>query len=386
MKRSFADAAAIVGIAQTEFAKQLEPSEAELAARVVLDACTDAGVDPTEIDGMVSYTVESVLDTALSAMVGTGDLTFFANVQYGGGAGPGCIGLMAMAIAAGRCEVGVVWRSRKRGSGGRPWANTAASAPLVAVSSEFTRPAGVVRPVDEVAMLTRRYMATYGVTREQLANVALAFRRHANANPAATMHDRKLTLDEYLAARWISEPLCLYDSCLESDGAAAVVMVAADRAKDLPHKPVYVHATAQGMPARMVTQVNYFNDDPLRSPAHVCGPSLFAQSDIKVDDIDVAQIYDAFSPLVLWTLEGYGFCDVGEAGEFVSDGAIEVGGRLPINTAGGSLSEAYVHGFNLITEGVRQLRGRSTSQVEDAMTCLVTGSETVPTSAVLLRR
>jgi acetyl-CoA acetyltransferase len=379
------DRAAIAGMGETRYAKHLDDTEAALAARVVLDACEDAGVSPGEIDGMVSYSVESVLDPALSNMVGSNDLSFFANVGYGGGGGPGCVGLMAMAIAAGRCEVGVVWRSRKRGSGGRPWAQ-GGSAPLVAVAAEFTRPAGILRPVDEVAMLARRYLHTYGITREQLANVALAFRRHANANPRATMHERPLSLADYLAARWISEPLCLFDACLESDGAAAVVMVSAERARDLRQPPVYVHAAAQGMPARMVPQVNYFVDDPLLTPSRVCARQLFAASDIGPADIDVAQIYDAFSPLVLWSLEGYGFCGQGEAGSFVENGAIEVGGRLPVNTSGGSLSEAYVHGFNLITEGVRQIRGTSTSQVEGAETCLVTGSETVPTSAILLRR
>jgi acetyl-CoA acetyltransferase len=334
---------------------------------------------------MVSYTVDTTLDSTLSCMIGSGDLTFFANSQYGGGAGPGCVGLMAMAIAAGHCNVGVIWRSRKRGSGGRPWAGGGA-APLVALAAEFTRPAGVVRPADEVAMLTRRYMHDYGVTREQLANVALSFRRNASSNPAAMMRGRPLTLDEYLGARWISEPLCLFDNCLETDGALALVMVGADRARDLPQPPVYVHSAAQGAPSRMVVQTNFFNDDPLRAPSRVCGASLFARSDIAPSDVDVAQIYDAFSPLVLWALEGYGFCGVGEAGSFVEDGALEVGGCLPVNTAGGSLSEAYVHGFNLIVEGVRQMRGTAVNQVPDAASCLVTGSETVPTSAVLLRR
>jgi acetyl-CoA acetyltransferase len=384
MTDGFKDRAAIVGIAETPYAKRLEETEAALAARVVLEACEEAGISPSEIDGMVSYSVESVLETALSNMVGTADLRFYANAGYGGGGGPGCVGLMAMAIASGRCDVGVVWRSRKRGSGGRPWAQ-GGSAPLVAVAAEFARPAGIVRPVDEVAMLARRYFHEYGITREQLANVALAFRGHANANPRATMFDRKLTLEDYLESRWISEPLCLFDACLESDGAGAVVMVSAERAKDLRQRPVYVHSAAQGMPARMLPQVNYFNDDPLRTPSRVCARQLFS-GDIGPADIDVAQIYDAFSPLVLWSLEGYGFCGTGEAGAFVEDGNIALGGRLPINTSGGSLSEAYVHGFNLILEGVRQMRGTSTSQVVDAESCLVTGSETVPTSAIIVRR
>jgi acetyl-CoA acetyltransferase len=379
------DAAAIVGAAETPYAKSLAPSENALAAQAVVDACRDAGVSPSEIDGMVSYSVESVLDTALSNMIGSNDLRFFANVGYGGGGGPGCIGLMAMAIATGRCDVGVVWRSRKRGSGSRPWTN-AGSAPLVSVAAEFTRPAGIVRPVDEIAMLARRYLHNYGIRREQLANIALAFRHRANANPRAAMFDRKLTLDDYMEARWISEPLCLYDACLESDGAAAVVMVSAARAKDLPQVPVYVHAASQGMPTRMISQTNYFNDDPLQAPSRICAKQLFATSDICASDIDVAQIYDAFTPLVLWALEGYGFCGYGEGGDFVEGGTIELGGTLPLNTSGGSLSEAYVHGFNLIIEGVRQIRGTSKSQVPDAETCLVTGSDTVPTSAAILRR
>jgi acetyl-CoA acetyltransferase len=380
------DAAVIVGAAETPYAKTLAPSENQLAAQAVLAACQDAGISPSEVDGMVSYSVETVLDTALSNMIGSNDLRFFANIGYGGGGGPGCVGLMAMAIATGRCDVGVVWRSRKRGTGRRPWAQAVGTAPLVSVAGEFARPAGIVRPVDEVAMLARRYFEQYGIQREQLANVALTFREHANSNPRAAMCDRKLNLSEYLESRWISEPLCLYDACLESDGAAAVVLVSAARAKDLPQVPVYVHAAAQGMPTRMITQTNYFNDDPLRSPGRVCAKQLFADSDFRPEEIDVAQIYDAFSPLVLWALEAYGFCGEGEGGEFVEGGAIGLGGRLPLNTSGGSLSEAYVHGFNLIIEGVRQMRGTSTSQVSEARSCLVTGSETVPTSAMILRR
>jgi acetyl-CoA acetyltransferase len=189
-----------------------------------------------------------------------------------------------------------------------------------------------------------------------------------------------------MSARWISEPLCLYANCLESDGACAVIMVAADRAPDLRRRPIYVHAASQGMPSRMGSPVNFFNDDPLRFPGSVSARALFSHSDIGPADIDVAQIYDAFSPLVLWALESYGFCDLGEGGSFVSDGRISVGGLLPVNTAGGSLSGAYIHGFNLITEGVRQLREESDNQVPGARTCLVTGAEIAPSSAMIIRR
>ncbi|HEM45992.1 MAG TPA: lipid-transfer protein, partial [Alphaproteobacteria bacterium] len=231
-----------------------------------------------------------------------------------------------------------------------------------------------------------RYMHETGATRDHLANVAIAVRSMANNNPRAAMFERPLTREQYMAARWISEPLCLFDNCLESDGALACVLVPAERARDARHPPVYVHAFAQGLPRQSQTMVNYWCDDPLRGPAWTCAERLYAGSDIGPQDIDVAQIYDAFTPLVLFSLEGYGFCGRGEGAAFTEDGALEIGGRLPINTSGGGLSEAYVHGFNLVNEGVRQLRGTSCNPVPGAETCLVTGGEGVPTSALLLRR
>jgi acetyl-CoA acetyltransferase len=376
------DAAAIVGIAQTPFAKRLEPSEKALAAQVIVAALEDAGIAPSEVDGMASYTMESNDEVEIAKNIGAGDITFFSQVGYGGGAGPACVGHLAMAIATGQCRVGVAWRSRKRGSGQRPWAG----AQQASANALWTRPHGLLRPVDEVAMLTRRYMHEYGATREHLANVALAVRGMANRNPHALMYEKKLTREDYMAARWISEPLCLFDNCLETDGALACVLVSASRARDLAKPPVYLHAFGQGLPAQSHTMVNYWCEDPLRGPAWACAKQLFRNSDFRPGDLDVAQLYDAFTPLILLSLEGYGFCARGEAGAFTEGGALELGGRLPINTSGGGLSEAYVHGFNLILEGVRQLRGTSTSQVKDAESCLVTGGEGVPTSALILRR
>jgi acetyl-CoA acetyltransferase len=376
------DAAAIAGIAQTPFAKRLEPSEKALAAQVIVAALEDAGIAPSEVDGFSSYTMESNDEVEIAKNIGAGDLTFFSQVGYGGGAGPACVGHLAMAVATGQCRVGVAWRSRKRGSGQRPWAGAAQAS----ANALWTRPHGLLRPVDEVAMLTRRYMHEFGATRDHLANVALAVRGMANRNPHALMYEKKLSRDEYMGARWISEPLCLFDNCLETDGALACVVVSAERARDLRQLPVYLHAFGQGLPAQSHTMVNYWCEDPLRGPAWACARQLFRHSDIRPEDVDVAQLYDAFTPLILLSLEGYGFCARGEAAAFTEDGGLELGGRLPINTSGGGLSEAYVHGFNLILEGVRQLRGTSTSQVKDAESCLVTGGEGVPTSALMLRR
>lgn len=379
------DRTAIVGIGQTAFATSLDGTEMSLALRAIVAALDDAGIDPSEVDAFGSYTMETTDETEIARNIGAGDVTFFSQVGFGGGAGCGVVGQVAMAVATGQARVGVAWRSRKRGDkSNRPWANPKAGLGL-AIPAQWTRPFGLLRPVDEIAVLTRRYCYEYGATRDHLANVALACRAHANRNPNATMYERKLTRDDYMAARWISEPLCLFDSCLETDGALACVIVGADRARDCRQKPAFVHAFAQGLPPQHAVMTNYWSDDPLGHPARVCAAQLWRHAEFGPDDVAVAQLYDAFTPLILLSLEGYGFCGRGEAGPFTEDGAIELGGRLPVNTSGGGLSEAYVHGFNLITEGVRQIRGTSTAQVEGAETCLVTSGEGVPTSALLLR-
>jgi acetyl-CoA acetyltransferase len=378
------DAAAIVGIGQTEFSKQIDRPEGQLAAEAVTAALRDAGIAPSEVDGLTSFTMETTDEVTLAKTIGAGDITYFSQVGYGGGAGCATIGHAAMAIATGQADVVVAWRSRKRGARtARPWAAAPSRLPTQA---QWTRPFGLLRPVDEVAMLARRYQYEYGGGRDGLAEVALAVRAHANRNPAALMYDTPMTRDDYMAARFVSEPLCLFDNCLETDGALAVVLVSAVRARDCPHPPALVHAFGQGLHRQHEPMVNYYCEDPLTGPAWVAAAKLWSQSDIGPADIDVAQIYDAFTPLVLLSLEGYGFCGRGEAAGFVAEGNLRWDtGSLPVNTSGGGLSEAYVHGLNLVTEGVRQLRGTSTSQVEGAQHCLVTSGEGVPTSAIVLR-
>jgi acetyl-CoA acetyltransferase len=376
------DKSAIVGVGETEFSKNIGRSEREIACEAVAAALADAGIPASEVDGVVSFNDESNNETELARNLGFGDLIFWSRVASGGGAGAGTVGHAAMAVATGQAEVVVAFRSRNRGSGKRPWS----TGPLE--WQGFTQPNGLVRPVDEIAMVTRRYMHEFGVTREQLAEVALAFRAHAHNNPRALMGGRPLDLETYLSARWISEPLCLFDCSLETDGAVAVVVTSAERARDCSHPAVYIHSFAQGQPRQYQAMGNFHAEDPLWGCQDVTAQALWARSELGPADVDVAQIYDVFSILVLECLESYGFCKRGEAADFCRGGALRVDtpGGLPVNTSGGSLSEAYVHGYNLISEGVKQLRGTSPNQVDDARVCLVASAACAPSSAVLLRR
>ena len=382
---SIRDKTAIVGIGQTEWGKGLPDAESVLALRAISAALDDAGIEPGEVDALSSYTLETTDEVDIARNLGLGDITWFSQVGYGGGAGCGVVGHAATAVASGQANVAVAWRSRKRGAArSRPWSQVASR---VTGSHQWSRPFGLLRPVDEIAMLARRYLHEFGGTREQLAAVAVTVRQHANRNPVAMMYEKPLTVEQYLEGRWISEPLCLYDNCLESDGAAAVVIVSAERAKDLDVTPAYIHSFAQSIPQQHQVMTNYFGEDPLKGPAWACADLLWRNSELTPADVDVAQLYDAFSPLVPLSLEGYGFCERGEGLAFCQDGGIAFdGGRLPVNTSGAGMSEAYVHGFNLITEAVRQVRGTSTAQVEGAEVSLVTSGEGVPTSALLLRK
>jgi acetyl-CoA acetyltransferase len=385
MSHPIKDRTAIVGIGQTRFAKGLEDSELSLACQAIKAAIDDAGLSPRDVDGLAMFSMEDGREVEVARNVGLGDVTFFSQVGYGGGAGCGVVGHAAMAVATGQCQVAVAWRARKRAAkASRPWAQVQQR---VGSHWKWSRPFGLLRPVDEIAMLTRRYMHEFGARRDHLANVALAFRKHASRNPNATMGQKPMTREDYMSARWISEPLCLFDNCLETDGALAAVVVSAERARDLRQRPAYIHSFAQSIPQQHQVMTNYFCDDPLLGPSWACARLLWRNSDFQPKDVPVAQLYDAFSPLIPLSLEGYGFCGRGEGAAFTEGGALEwPDGRLPTNTSGGGMSEAYVHGFNLVLEGVRQIRGTSTCQVEDAACSLVTSGEGVPTSALLLRR
>jgi acetyl-CoA acetyltransferase len=381
------DKAAIVGIGTTEYVKNIGRSELETALEAIRAALDDAGLTARDVDAIFKIETpgeeaNSELDVARN--LGVPNLRAWGGAGYGGGAACAPVVFAAMAIASGMATVAVAFRARNRGSAGRPWARTAMRAGGPAA---FEAPYGLVSPVQQLAVLARRYMHEFGATSEQFARVAVTQRKNASRNPRAFFRD-PLTVEDVLNSRLIADPLHLLDCCVETDGACAVVVSTAERGRDLKQPPVYISGASQGMGPRhyMMSGLAY-KDDPFDMPNLYAARDVYARAGMAPKDVDVALFYDVFSPMVLWQLEAYGFCKRGEAGPFVEEGRIDwPEGDLPVNTHGGSLSEAYVHGFNHILEAVRQLRGTSTCQVRDASVALVAAAAVVPTSALLLRK
>jgi acetyl-CoA acetyltransferase len=380
-------AAAIAGVGATEFSKRSGRSELQLSCEATLAALADAGLSPTDVDGLVTFTMDSTSEIALARELGIGELRFFSRVGYGGGAACGTVQQAALAVATGVAAVVVCYRGLNERSGQRfgqvqSWA--AGQANTNGLDNAWTYPHGLSTPAATVAMQARRYMHDHGATSEDFGRVAVADRRHAATNPAAFFHGRPITLQEHQASRLIAEPLRLLDCCQESDGAVAVVVTSTERARDLRQGAVPVVAAAQGAAADQFVMTSYYRDDLGIPEIGVVGRELWRQSGLGPDDMDTAVLYDHFTPYVLMQLEELGFCGRGEAPGFVRDGGIELGGKLPVNTHGGQLGEAYVHGMNGIAEAVRQARGTSVNQVPGAAHVLVTAGTGVPTSGLVL--
>ncbi|MFM9037557.1 MAG: lipid-transfer protein [Actinomycetota bacterium] len=380
--------AAITGIGATEFSKDSGRSEMSLASEAVAAAIADAGLKPSDIDGMVTYSTDNNPDVEIARHVGIGSLRHFSRVHYGGGAACGTIVMAAMAVATGVADAVVCYRAFNERSGRRFGAGVQ-DLPLAATAERaqfsWTTPFGQLTPASWVAMVARRYMHLYGATSEDFGRVAVAGRKHAANNPAAWFYNEPITLEEHQASRWIVDPLHLLDCCQESDGGQALVVVSAERARDLPNKPALIVAGAQGAGEEQWTMTSFFRDDIAQLPEmKVVADELWTSSGLRPSDIQTAILYDHFTPYVLMQLEEFGFCARGEAKDFIADGALELGGRLPINTHGGQLGEAYIHGMNGIAEAVRQIRGTSVNQVDSVENVLVTAGTGVPTSGLIL--
>jgi len=379
--------AAIAGIGATEFSKDSGRSELRLAAEATLAALADAGLAPADVDGLVTFTMDSTAEIALARELGLGDLRFFGQVSYGGGAACGCVLQAVLAVAAGIADVVVCYRALNERSGrrfGQVSRAAVRSATSSGVDNGWHYPMGLSTPAATVAMIARRYMHDYGATSEDFGRVTVADRKAAAANPNAWFYQRPVTLAEHQASRWIVEPLRLLDCCQESDGAVAVVVTSAERARDLRQRPAVIHAAAQGSSPGQYTMHSYYRDELGLPEMGVVARQLWQQARAAPQDIRAAVLYDHFTPYVLLQLEELGFCPRGQARHFIAGGAIELDGALPVNPHGGQLGEAYIHGMNGIAEAVRQVRGTAVNQVGGDGPVLVTAGTGVPTSGLIL--
>jgi acetyl-CoA acetyltransferase len=385
---TFAGEVAIVGIGATEFSKASGRSELRLATEAVKAAIADAGITPDQVGGMVTYSSETNPDVDIARALGIGDLTFFSRIHYGGGAACATIQQAALAVSSGVADYVVCYRAFNERSGNRFGAGVQGRAPIS--NAEMAHlgsymPVGLLTPASWVAMAAQRYMHVTGTTSADLANIAIADRKHAATNPKAWFYEQPITLEDHQASRWIVEPLRLLDCCQETDGAQALVVTTLERAKDLPNAPAVIRAAAQGSGKGQDMMTSYYRDDLCGLPEmSLVGRQLWETSGLRAEDMDAAILYDHFSPYVLYQLEELGFCAKGEAKDFIKDGRIELGGALPINLHGGQLGEAYLHGMNGIAEGVRQVRGTAVNQVEGLERIVVTAGTGVPTSGLIL--
>jgi acetyl-CoA acetyltransferase len=379
------DRAAIVGVGWTEYSKNSGVSTLTLALRAIAAALADAGLTTRDVDGVACHRVgDSVPAVLVAHSLGVQDLRFHYDLFGGGSASAGVLGGAAMAVATGQAECVVCWRAVNARSEFR-MGGTGRAAPDTP-EYQYLTPYGHVTPPQHFAMYARAYLDRYRVHPEDLGRVAVQQRQHAMANPRAMMRT-PLTMDDYLSSRWIVEPFRLFDCCLETDAAVALVVTSSDRARDLAQVPVLISGAVYGSGHTLFSN---HRGDWTTTAAAAMSARLYEMAGVGASDVDVAELYDAFTPLVLLQLEDYGFCEKGEAAALVAEGATALGGRLPVNTHGGHLSEGYVHGLNHAVEAVGQLRWVSgVRQVPGAEVALSTGQPGYvagSSSAVLLRR
>jgi acetyl-CoA acetyltransferase len=369
-------AVAIAGIGQTTYARRDERSESLLAAEAALAALNDAGVAPADVDGMITYTLDPVDEIALCRSLGVRDLAYTSRVPGGGAGSIGTVYQAAAAVASGACEAVLIWRAINQGAAyryGQPQAGGMFQPGSGTGSLLWCMPFGAQAPATWAALAIQRYMHEFGVTNRDFGRIAVLHRKHAATNPAAIFHGKPITIDEHQASRWIAEPvLRLLDCCQENAGAAAAVITTLERARDLRQPPVRVAAAAQSIPREVEVISNYYHGDLTSMPEAVgVARRLWAQSGLGPREMQAALLYDAFTPNVMKQLEAFGFCKHGEAKDFVAEGNCELGGAIPTNTHGGHGGEAYIHGMNLVTEGVRQIRGTAANRVARAEHVLV---------------
>ncbi|MBS04637.1 MAG: acetyl-CoA acetyltransferase [Gammaproteobacteria bacterium] len=355
---------AVAGVGETAYYKRGQSPDAEfdLALKAILAACENAGISPKEVDGFASYSNDRNDPSKLAAALGINDLRF-ANMQWGGGGGggSGAVGNAAAAIATGMADCVVVFRSLAQGQFGR--FGQGARIPEIRGEGAYTAPYGLMSPAQSFAMKVNRFMYENGVRQEALRAISLASYAHAQNNPRAVMYGRPLDEEKYDESRWIVEPFHLFDCCLENDGAAAIVLVSAERAKDFDHPPCYLLSAVSGSHYRAGAGSH---NAPLyaTSTFTTVAPRLYEMAGVKPSDVDVLQCYENFTGGVMMSIVEHGFCEPHEVNDFFTlENFSADGGKLPINTSGGNLAECYMHGLGLNIEAIRQIWGESTNQV-----------------------
>ncbi|MEX2481480.1 MAG: acetyl-CoA acetyltransferase [Gammaproteobacteria bacterium] len=384
-QRSLRGRVAVAGIGETRYYKRGQAPQAEfrLALDAIIEACADANIHPREIDGFASFSNDRSDPSRLAAALGCRELRF-ANMQWGGGGGGGsaAIGNAAAAIMSGMAECVVVFRALAQGQYGRfgQGAQTAA----VSGNLAHTVPYGLLSPAHMFVMKYRRFMHEHGVDQAALRAIALASYEHAQSNPRAVMYGRPLDAATYDASRWIVEPWHLYDCCLENDGAAALVLVSAERAREIPHPPCYLLAAVAGSQYRAGAPVHN-TPDYATSSFKTLAPRLYEMARMGPADIDVVQSYENFTGGVLMSIVEHGFCRPEEVNDFfVPDNLLAPDGQLPLNTSGGNLAECYMHGLGLNLEAVRQIRRTSSAQVPRAeVSMVISGPMVTPVSSCI---
>ncbi|MFU8815111.1 MAG: thiolase C-terminal domain-containing protein [Pseudomonadales bacterium] len=385
MDRSLRGRAAVVGVGQTTYYRHGSSphAEARLALEAILHACEDAGISPTQVDGFSSYSNDRNDGPRMAAALGCRELRF-SNMFWGGGGGgaAGALQNAAAAVACGLADCVVVYRGLAQGQFGRFGRGPAA--PHISGEAAHTVPYGVMSAAQMFAMKVMRFMHDHQVERSALRAIAMASYHHAQQNPLAIMHGRPLSESGYDDARWIVEPFRLYDCCQENDGAAALLVVAADAAGDYPHKPCYVLAATSGGPYRAAAPVHNTPDYASSHFQTVAG-RLYAMAGLGPSEVDVLQSYENFTGGVLMAMVEHGFCHPQEVNDFFTLGNLTApAGRLPLNTSGGNLAECYMHGLGLTIEAVRQIRGTGPNPVPDVEVSMMIGGPMVtPVSACI---
>jgi acetyl-CoA acetyltransferase len=370
---------AIVGIGQSEYSRKSDQTAWDLTLTAVTHALADAGVDAKEVDGLIRYDApnEMVSQGLLVRSLGIPELRWFSNAPYGGEATGAVIGHAAAAIASGMASVVIVYRSLSQSTTGRMGrADTRYGSSDVVYATgdrtpggEFSAPYGLLSPGQVFALWASRYKYQHNVSDADFARALGTFavqqRAYAHNNPAAIMKDRPLTWDDYNNARIINWPLRLFDLCIENDGACALVLVGAERARSLRSDPIYVLSATQSM-SPLSEPIATYKRDLTEFVVPAARERLYRDARISARDIDVAALYDATSFMALKSLETWGFVEDGHAWRHLIEHGTGLDSPLPVNTHGGHLSEAYIHGLNGMMEAVRQLRGTAANQVADA--------------------